>query len=121
MRRALGASRWQLARQLLLESGSIGLLGAALGSAIAFLGVPALLALAPPSLGLPLRIPLDLRILAATGLFGLLAGMICGVGPSLLVGRAASGLVLTLRALGSEPSGSGSVSRSACRRSRYRD
>jgi putative ABC transport system permease protein len=98
-RQALGASRWRLARQLAFESGSIGLLGALIGAAVAIVGVPALLALSPPELGLPARIPLDLRILSAAAAFGIAVGIVFGVVPSLLVSRATSKAALTARSV----------------------
>lgn len=96
-RQALGASHRQLARQIALESGSIGLLGAAVGVIIALVGVPVLLTLAPPELGLPARIPVDLRVLAGTAVFGMVVGIVFGAVPGLLVSRPASGSVLNVR------------------------
>lgn len=96
-RRTLGASRWQLARQLAVESGSIGLLGAVVGTTIAVAGVPALLALAPAELELPRQIPLAVRILVATALFGVVVGIAFGVVPSLLASRSPAGSALHAR------------------------
>ncbi len=90
-RQALGASRWQLARQLAMESGSLGFLGAVAGIGIAWLGVPALLSLAPSELGLPAQVALDWRLLIATALFGSGVGVVFGVAPGLLVARVRGG------------------------------
>jgi predicted permease len=90
-RQALGAGRRHLVRQIALESGSVGFLGALVGVMVALLGVPVLLALAPPELGLPGRIPVDLRVFGATAVFGVFVGIVFGVVPGLLVSRVTSG------------------------------
>src|SRR5262249_43211185 len=50
VRAALGASRGQLAREILMESGTLALAGGALGVAASWWGVKALVALAGPTL-----------------------------------------------------------------------
>jgi len=86
-RRSLGASRWRLARQLVFESGSIGLLGAMLGAGIATMALPPLLSLTPPQMGLPAAITPDARVLLVTASLGIVVGIVFGVVPSLLVAR----------------------------------
>lgn len=96
-RRALGADGGQLARQLVLESGSLGLLGAGVGIGVAGLALPTLLRLAPPELALPAHVPLNIRMLVASALSGVTIGIGFGLVPSLLTLRAQTGSALNRR------------------------
>jgi putative ABC transport system permease protein len=80
IRTAIGASRWRIARQLLMESLLLALIGGGIGVALAVWGTNALLAASPRNL-LDLRaVSMDLRVLlfgvAATFLAGLLFGFL---------------------------------------------
>jgi putative ABC transport system permease protein len=100
-RSALGASRWQLASQLVFESGAIGLLGAIAGTAVAMLSTPLLLSLAPAELLFPEHIAIDARILVGTAVFGIATGILFGVWPTMFVSRGqASGSLNTRWATG---------------------
>ncbi|HEV2447920.1 MAG TPA: ABC transporter permease [Candidatus Sulfopaludibacter sp.] len=89
VRASLGASRAQLIGQLLTESAVIGLAGAALGFALAALGLRALLALAPPSVPRLAEVSLDGRTLAFTVALSLAAALLFGLTPAMrLAGRA---------------------------------
>ncbi|HXI44113.1 MAG TPA: ABC transporter permease [Bryobacteraceae bacterium] len=81
VRRALGAGRLGLARQLLVESVTLALAGGALGLLLAFWGVSVLAALMPAGLPQLETIPLDSRVLTFTILVSLVAGLVFGVAP----------------------------------------
>jgi predicted permease len=89
MRLAVGAGRWRLVRQLLIESLVLALAGGALGALVAAAGIELLRAFAPPS-GLdvptPLLIDLDARALLLT--FGIAASsaIVFGLAPALRAG-----------------------------------
>jgi putative ABC transport system permease protein len=83
VRATMGASRGRLIRQLLVESVCLGLLGGLLGLLVAWLGLEALLALAPDTLPRASEIALDGRVLAFTILLALLTGVGFGVAPAL--------------------------------------
>jgi putative ABC transport system permease protein len=82
IRTAIGASRWRIARQLLMESLLLALIGGGIGVALAVWGTNALLAASPRNL-LDLRfISLDLRVLTFAIAATLLAGLLFGFLPS---------------------------------------
>jgi predicted permease len=76
IRLAIGAGRWHIVRQLLLESAALAIAGAALGAAFAWAAIPALIRLLPPvrsvaQIASPqlLHVTPDVRVLAyAAGL-----------------------------------------------------
>ncbi len=90
VRLALGASRWQLWRQLLTESLLLALAGGALGVAFAVLGVDGLLALLPEgnALKLPEEIRVDQTVLLFTSAASLLCAVLFGALPAASAGRA---------------------------------
>ncbi|MCZ6917802.1 MAG: ABC transporter permease, partial [Gemmatimonadetes bacterium] len=96
-RRALGATRGRVIKQLMAESGVIGVCGAAAGLVVALIGRDLLLRLAPPELVLPEHIPLDLRILVFTMALGVAIGVAFGVGPALMATREDMGAALHRR------------------------
>jgi predicted permease len=82
IRTAIGASRWRIARQLLMESLLLALIGGGIGVALAVWGTNALLAASPANL-LDLRsISLDFRVLTFAVAATLLAGLLFGFLPS---------------------------------------
>ncbi len=81
IRAALGASRWDLSRVLLLESLILSLAGAALGAAVAWWGVDVLRAAMPEEVPRAATIAVDLRVLAATGMLAILTGIGFGLAP----------------------------------------
>ena len=91
IRAALGASRWDLARGLLVESLLLSLGGAAFGTIVAALGIEALRAAIPPEVPRVAAIAIDLRVLVATVLVGLASGLLFGAAPLVQVGRSSAG------------------------------
>jgi putative ABC transport system permease protein len=87
VRAALGASRWRLARGLLVESVLLALVGAALGVAGAYWGVATIRAALPPNLPRLSDVGIDLRILTITIAATLATGVLCGLVPALQFSR----------------------------------
>lgn len=82
VRRALGASRRRLIRQLIVESVVLGLAGGLPGVLIAYLGVPALLSLVPIDLPQWMNFAVDARVLMFTVAISLVTALIFGLAPS---------------------------------------
>ncbi len=90
VRLALGAGRWRVLRQLLLESLCLALLGGLLGVGLAVWGIEGLLALLPDgnALKLPEEIRLDRTVLGFTMLVSILSSLAFGLIPGWLAARA---------------------------------
>jgi putative ABC transport system permease protein len=90
IRAALGAGRWRLVRQLLIENAMLALIGGATGVSLAF-WLASLLKRLPfnqptffmPYAASPQQISIDSRVLAGAFLLSLLTSVICGVFPAL--------------------------------------
>jgi putative ABC transport system permease protein len=114
IRTAMGASRWRIARQLLMETLLLALIGGGIGVALAVWGTNALLAASPRNL-LDLRtVSLDLRVLLFAVAATLVAGLLFGFLPSYL--SAHSRISETLKERGR---GSSSASRRALARKAF--
>jgi putative ABC transport system permease protein len=87
IRAALGASRWELIRQALIETLILAACGVLLGPVIALYGIDALRALAPEELISGVTIHLDAYVLLFTAAVGLVAGIISGVAPAWISSR----------------------------------
>jgi len=79
IRAALGASRWRLVRQALVESVILALAGGAAGALLASWGVHLLVRAAPPEVPRIADIRLDFTVLAVTGLVSMAAGVLFGL------------------------------------------
>ncbi|HEY1732668.1 MAG TPA: ABC transporter permease, partial [Terriglobales bacterium] len=83
VRSALGAERWRIARELLLESVTLGLLGGAVGVGVAYAGLRLLTAIGPQNLPRLGEISLDGQSLAFTLILSVLSGLLFGSIPVL--------------------------------------
>ena len=83
VRSALGAGRWRIARELLLESVTLGLLGGAVGVAVAYAGLHLLTTIGPVELPRLSEISLDGRSVAFTIILSVLSGLFFGAVPIL--------------------------------------
>ncbi len=89
LRTALGAGRGRIVRQLLTESVLLSLGGGALGLAVAWVGIRALVAMEPPPGGVTIGdITLSLRTLGMTTSIAIVTGMLYGLAPALVHARA---------------------------------
>ena len=88
MRLALGAKRWQLVRQLLMESVLLGVVGGVAGLGIAVLGVKALVASAPPQLAVLDTVRIDSGVMLFTLALAIGTGFLFGLAPALQSTRA---------------------------------
>ena len=87
VRAALGASRGQLAREILVESAALALAGGALGVGASWWGVKALVALAGAALPRGTEVGIDLPVLLFALGISSAAGIVAGVAPALLASR----------------------------------
>jgi len=83
VRSALGAGRWRIARELLLESVTLGLLGGTAGVAVAFAGLRLLRGIGPGELPRLTEISLDGWSIAFTFSLSVLSGLFLGIIPVL--------------------------------------
>ncbi|MGH9409054.1 MAG: ABC transporter permease [Vicinamibacterales bacterium] len=84
IRMALGAGRWRLVRQLLVETLTLFAAGAAGGTLLAIAGTAALERIPlPADAGLSLELSPDLRVVAFAFLVALASGVVFGLGPAL--------------------------------------
>lgn len=83
VRSALGAGRWRIARELLMESVALGLVGGAVGVGVAYAGLRLLTAIGPQNLPRLGEISLDGQSLAFTLILSALCGLLFGFIPVL--------------------------------------
>ena len=87
IRAAIGSSRWQLVRQMLIEAALLSAFGAALGVAMSVWALTTLVALAPARIPRMEDIRLDANVLLFTIGAAALTALICGLVPALRASR----------------------------------
>jgi predicted permease len=87
IRLALGATRWQVMRQLLLENLLIAFASALLGLLLAWGGLRLLIAMSADQVPRLQSAELDIRVLGFTLLISLLTSLLCGLAPALQASR----------------------------------
>ena len=85
VRAALGAGRWRLARQFMIESALLGLVGGGIGLLLATWGMGLLEAFSPAELPAVGGIGVDGRVLGFTLGLSVLTGILFGAGPALTI------------------------------------
>lgn len=113
VRAALGASRWQLMRQMLTESVLLAIFGAIAGVLLAIWSLDAILALSPARVARFQETRIDLVALFFTGLVALGAGILVGIWPAWRVSKNAA-LSVALHEAGTR-GGSGGARRQQAR------
>ena len=106
VRAALGASRWSIARQLLVESTLLAVLGAVAGVLLTVWCMDAIVALTPPNVPRFQETKIDLHVLAFTTFAAVLAGVLVGVWPAWRISHSES-ISLSLHEAGGRSSSDG--------------
>ena len=94
VRTALGASRGRLFKQLLTEGLALTMPAAAIGVALAYAGVKALLAVSPNAVPRSTEITLDWQVLAFTAVVATVTGLVFALVPLLHLGLRRGGAAL---------------------------
>ncbi len=87
LRAALGASRWRIMRQLLVESLLLALVGGVVGFFLSIWALRLLLTAIPIQLPFWMNFGIDLRVLGFTAAITLLTGLMFGAAPALQTSR----------------------------------
>ena len=106
VRAALGASRWAIARQLLIESTLLAVIGAIAGVLLTIWSLDAILALTPPDVPRFHEAKIDIGVLVFTIFAAALAGILVGVLPAWRISHTAS-LSVALHEVGGRGSSDG--------------
>ena len=113
IRSALGGTRWQVIKQLLLEGILLAAAGGMVGAFLARLGVKALVALSPSTIPRAGEIKLDASVFAFTALISLVAAISTGLAPALSISRGDLAQQLNEGSRGSTEGGRGKALRTA--------
>ncbi len=113
VRAALGASRWQLMRQMLTESVLLAVFGAVAGMLLAIWSLDAILALSPARVTRFQETRIDMVALLFTGAVAIGAGILVGIWPAWRVSKNAA-LAMVLHEAGTR-GGSGGAARQRAR------
>lgn len=108
VRAALGASRWAIARQLLIESTLISVIGALAGLLLTLWSLDAILALTPANVSRFHEARIDIPVLTFTTLAAFLAGILVGMWPAWRISHSAS-LSVALHEVGGRGSSDGAA------------
>ncbi len=84
IRGALGAKRWQLVRQLLMESLVLAMAGGLVGLLLAYAGVRGLVAASPIDL-VGIHVGMDGKVLGFTAVVAIVTGLLFGIAPALQI------------------------------------
>jgi putative ABC transport system permease protein len=87
IRAALGAGRWRLVRQLMVESLVLSILGTVVAIVLAWWGVQVLRTAMPEGVPRVAAIAVDLRVLSAAALLSIVTGALFGIVPALQLSR----------------------------------
>ncbi|MGI8734728.1 MAG: ABC transporter permease [Pyrinomonadaceae bacterium] len=87
IRTALGAGRWRLIRQSLVESMLLALTGGTLGLIVASWGTQAALAALPTTIPRAAEVGLDRRVIVFTVAISMLTGILAGLAPALKISQ----------------------------------
>jgi putative ABC transport system permease protein len=87
LRAALGASRWRLARQMIVEGGALSLVGCCAGFALAYAAVAAVHKLPPDTIPLGDRIAVRWTVVLILGAIATITTVISALVPALMVSK----------------------------------
>ena len=88
VRSAIGASRWRLRRQMIVESLTLSAVGGACGALVAYVAIRLILMIAPVDVPRLDEVHVDVRTVMFTLIISTIAGLVIGVSPAWRSGNA---------------------------------